>query len=81
MDEQQEKQFITGFNNGYLLAKFLPELLIRLVKNLTPTNEYFQGFFSGSKEFEMENSKRQLDDLRRIRTQTKRLGRDFEKEI
>ena len=54
MDDQQEKQFITSFNNGYLLAKNLPELMLELIKNLTPTNEYFQGFFSGSRDHTLQ---------------------------
>ncbi len=48
--EDTEKRFTRGFNHGYLLAKYTPSLLAKLVKRLTPSNDYFQGFFSGSKE-------------------------------
>ena len=64
--KSKELTFPMGIN-GYLFAKYFPELLIKLIKNLTPTNEYFQVFFSGSKEFEMEVSRNELSDLDRIR--------------
>jgi hypothetical protein len=64
---EEEKQFISGFNNGYLLAKYLPELLAKIRKSVTANNEYFQGFVSGKKEYEFEQSRKQLDELKEIR--------------
>ena len=42
-----ETQFITGFNNGYLLAKFEPKLLNVVLKHIQPTNSYIMGQASG----------------------------------
>jgi len=33
-----EKQFIIGFNNGYLLARFEPQILNAVLKEIMPIN-------------------------------------------
>jgi len=81
MDNQNEKQFVTGFNHGYLLAKYLPELLVKLIKSLKPANEYFQGFFSGSKEYELEVSRNELADLKQIRDKSRDRKRNVERDL
>ena len=69
-----------GFNHGYLFAKYTPSLLAKIVKRLTPSNDYFQGFFSGSKEYEIERSKSHLDDLTQLRSKDKSRNLDLEKD-
>lgn len=65
--DKEEKQFATGFNNGYLIAKYLPQLFKKLQKSISNTGEYFQGFFSGAKEYDIETQKSRLDDLQKVR--------------
>jgi hypothetical protein len=55
-----EKQYIQAFNNGYILAQYEPNFSNILIANLTPTNNYLQGFFAGKKQLEFENSRDQL---------------------
>lgn len=51
--ETDEKLYIQGFNNGYLLAKHEPELAARLAA-LPNENDYFKGLVSGKTEYETE---------------------------
>ena len=52
--ENSEKELIEGFNSGYIIAKYEPELAAKLEKGLQPTNEYTKGLLLGQKEFEKE---------------------------
>ena len=61
--ETNEQQFITGFNNGYLLAKHEPALLNQIAKTIEPVNDYTSGFISGKEEYEIEVQKIRLSDL------------------
>lgn len=78
--DKQEQQFIRGFNHGYLLARYLPDLMAKIVKGINSTSDYFHGFFSGEKEWELENSRIQLDDLKHIRTESKSRERNIERD-
>lgn len=62
--EEQEKQFIKGFNNGYFIAKYQPDLFEKLEKISNPDNEYFQGLLSGKKEYTTEKNILLLKDLK-----------------
>jgi len=52
--EQDEKQFVAGFNSGYLLAKFEPTIISNLLKNSHPLTTYIQGLTSGQQEYFIE---------------------------
>lgn len=67
MMELNEKQFITGFNAGYLLAEHEPQMLTILLKDIQPINSYISGMSFGHKEYELEQSKNNLDELNQIR--------------
>lgn len=78
--DNQDQQFIQGFNHGYLLARYMPDLTSKIIKGINSTSDYFQGFFSGGKEWELESSRNQLDDLKRIRMQSKSRDRNIERD-
>ena len=63
----QEKLYIKGFNSGYLLAKHEPELLGKVLKNISPKKDFVEGLFSGKEEYELEYSRTQLDELNHLR--------------
>ncbi|MGB5023763.1 MAG: hypothetical protein WBO44_00360 [Saprospiraceae bacterium] len=65
--ELSEKQFIAGFNSGYILAKYEPQMLTALMKSIQPINSYISGMSFGQKEYEFEQTKIQLNELRQIR--------------
>lgn len=58
-----EIKFTRGFNSGYLLAKYLPELMSKINPSLSTENDYSHGFLLGSKEYELER----MNELRRVR--------------
>lgn len=49
--EQMEHELKRGFNNGYLIARYLPELSQMMIKNLEPANDYLNGMIQCEKEF------------------------------
>lgn len=73
----QEQEYIKGFNHGYLLAKYLPDLLNKLISGLTQTSDYLSGFFAGKMEYELEYTQKQLEGLKNLRESTKSQERDF----
>jgi hypothetical protein len=79
--EEQEMLFIKGFNNGYMLKKYEPNLLHIIVDNLRPTNDYLAGFFAGKEEFELENSHKELDELRVLRKGSRDKENDLDKDV
>jgi len=78
--ENEEKQFTRGFNSGYFLSKYLPDLFSKVLRNIKPTSDYLQGLFAGKKEFEIENTKQELNEVKRIRSSTKSHDTDRELE-
>lgn len=75
-----EKQYIQAFNNGYILEQYEPDLLNTVSKNLTPINNYLQGFFAGQGQIELENSKDQMFELRQLRDRLGDKEKNFERE-
>jgi hypothetical protein len=76
----QQTQYIRGFNSGYLLAKHIPALLAKIVKNVRPTNDFSEGLFSGKEEYELEHSRTTLEDLKRLRNNSKGHDKGIEKD-
>lgn len=52
--QQQEQQYIKGFNSGYLLAKHEPALAAQLAATPNEQNPYFKGLLSGKQEYDKE---------------------------
>lgn len=74
-DQDTNQEYIRGFNHAYLLAAHEPNLLADVTRSVNPSNEYFEGFFSGKAEWELEQSKRELneiDDLREPQSEQNR---------
>lgn len=69
-----EKLYQAGFNSGYLIAKFDPELIRAILQYRNPENVYFEALRLGRKEFEKEKI---LDRLKQQQnTNDKDLDRD-----
>lgn len=58
-DNKTEERYINGYNDGYLLSRFEPDLLKKISKQPIEGNPYFDGMAAGSKaharELFMEN--------------------------
>jgi hypothetical protein len=76
-----EQQYIRGFNSGFLLAQFEPKLLDTVTKNLHSMNEYLEGLFDGREEFEIEQTRLQSEELKRLRTRSQDREIDLDKEL
>ncbi len=76
---EQEPTYIKGFNDGYKLAKFQPELYAKLSDSLSQDNEYERGILEGAKEFEKEREHTRVGELDQVR-KAKELSKDLEQE-
>ena len=52
--QQQEQQFIKGFNNGYLLAQHEPKLAAQLSATPNSQSDYYKGLINGKDQYEKE---------------------------
>lgn len=75
---EQQEQYTEGFNNGYLLAKYEPKLLTKLLKQLVPSGDYLEGLFSGKEECEREYTLSQLNELARLRDNNRERDQNLE---
>lgn len=76
-----EALYVQGFNSGYLIAKYRPELSAKLVKNVSSPNSFYEGLLSGSKEYALENTRTQLSDIARLRDQARGQEKDLDRDI
>lgn len=74
----ESEKFVTAFNNGYLLARYEPNLLNTITRGLSPTNIYLEGLFAGKYQFELEINKDQFFELLRLRERAQYNQNDFE---
>ncbi|MBK8245101.1 MAG: hypothetical protein IPK88_16865 [Saprospiraceae bacterium] len=65
--EINEKQFIAGFNSGYLLTKYELDLLNSILKNINHVNSYISGMTYGQKEYKLDFDSEKLKDLKQLR--------------
>lgn len=64
-----ESKFFKGFNAGYFLAKFEPNVLLDLFDQIRPINSYISGMNLGQKEFQFEIDNSKIEELKSIRHQ------------
>ena len=62
--EAQEQMYSVGFNHGYLLEKYMPDLVAKMTKTVVVSDGYTEGFIDGKEEYEIERSENELNDLR-----------------
>lgn len=61
--EQQEILYTKGFNNGYLLAQYEPELLNKLLPDLKSGNDYVDGLLSGKEQYDIDKTRQPSKDV------------------
>jgi hypothetical protein len=64
-----EKDFILGFNQGYILRKYNLKQFEVLASSINTRNEYLEGFQEGGNEAKLEISKDRLNELDALRSQ------------
>ncbi len=60
--EDNEKQFIKAFNDGYLLSKYEPELLNTILQGDRSNTPYIQAMALGKEQYEKEMEKDKVID-------------------
>jgi hypothetical protein len=59
---EKEDQMLKGFNAGYTIQKYEPELAKELMANLDGVEEdYIKGFLAGAKEYQLEKELERSD--------------------
>ncbi len=77
---EEDRTYIKGFNSGYKLAQFTPDLWGKLKPALTKGTEYEKGVIEGAEEFEKSMQKNRLGELEEIReNKGKAYRRDIER--
>ena len=71
--------YVRGFNHGYMLTKYLPDLVVKMVKQISPKGDYLSGFFSGKEEWELEQDRIQLDELQQLHNKSNDREQELEK--
>lgn len=67
MELQDEALFIRGFNSAYILAEHEPDLLAKVLHNITPSTDYVVGLSSGQRQYQLEREARAMDQLGQLR--------------
>ncbi len=60
--EAKERNYIKGFNQGYDLKKYHPELLSRLLGAMQNKSDYKQSLSDGGKQYEKEMTQKQIQE-------------------
>lgn len=59
-NENIDLKMLKGFNAGYLLSKYEPELLRKLMESFNKNHSYLQGLKLGSQQYDKETLLNQL---------------------
>ena len=73
-----DELFMKGFNFGYILSKFDPELSKLITKQTSPKSNFHNGLIWGKKEFEKELMKTRENEMKNIRSKEKNKGNSRE---
>jgi len=56
----EENKYIKGFNSGYLMRKFKPELYKQMVQGMESSSDYSTGIVDGGGQYETERTHQQI---------------------
>jgi hypothetical protein len=72
---EADELFTKGFNFGYILAKFNPELMKKITKNSNTNSNFTKGLVWGKKEFEKEIVNSRASEIEKVRTRRNDKGK------
>jgi len=78
LEFENNRDYVWGFNSAYLLSEHEPQLLSDMARGMNPSNDFTEGFFAGKSEWEIEQSKDQLNEIDQLREQPEEQNRDPE---
>jgi hypothetical protein len=76
-----EQEYIQGYNHAALISMFRPDVLLTIVKENNPENDYFDGFFSAKEQWELDRKQEQeqLEELYNLRDSERNQERSLER--
>jgi hypothetical protein len=77
--ETQEQTYLKGFNDGYKLARYQPEILKKIQDSLSEGVEYERGLIAGVQEWQQEKTKTRESELKELRDNNQELGPELSK--
>lgn len=66
---ENEETYVTGYNQGYKLVKYSPELFERIKDTLSEGNEYDRGLLEGAAQAEKEKEQQRLAELQSLQAE------------
>jgi hypothetical protein len=72
-----EKTYMSGFNSGYKLAKFQPDLVEKIQSSLSESVEFDRGLLDGIKQWEQEKEKIRAEELNNLSAETEEQENDL----
>ncbi|MBK7966578.1 MAG: hypothetical protein IPK10_15770 [Bacteroidetes bacterium] len=70
-----DELFTKGFNFGYILAKFNPELTKKITQHSNSTSNFAKGLVWGKKEFEKEIVTSRASEIDKARANKRDIGK------
>ena len=64
---ENEKQFIQGFNSGFILAQYQMELFNSIINAVHSKPLYVQGMVEGKEQLKIEKDNEKLKELNKLR--------------
>lgn len=76
--ENNEKLYTKGFNRGYILAKFEPQILDSLLNGIRPITPFINGMKFGQIEYQQELLRDRINEIDNLKKNNLELDRDWE---
>jgi hypothetical protein len=70
-EKEYQERFTKGFNEGYLLSRFEPQVYEQVMQKADSDNPYFRGMSDGHRKHEREVFESNLRNSRRLNEQLK----------
>jgi hypothetical protein len=64
--EDQPRNYTDGFNSGYKLNKYTPELFDKLKDSLNPDIDYDRGLLEGAAQAVLEKEQQRMNELQQL---------------
>jgi len=64
--EAQELTYTKGFNQGYKIARYSPEIFDMLKDTLSQENEFHKGILEGASQWDKEKEQNRLAELNEL---------------
>lgn len=74
-DKEYEALYVKGFNDGYLLSRFEPDLYKKISNAGDKEQPYFNGLQQGHRQVQKELFRQSLNDSRQLNEELKRKPR------